>query len=67
MYSLKQNKEITSDEIPNNIKLFLIELDQLCLQHDISITHEDKYGAFILDKYRVVNLDNIKCAQLLHL
>lgn len=39
-----------------NIEKFLEELDTLCRVHNISISHEDGQGAFILENYNESNI-----------
>lgn len=41
---------------------FLKDLNELCLKHNISISHEDGHGAFILEEYNQFNIDWIKGA-----
>jgi hypothetical protein len=39
---MKENKKIDK---------FLKELDKLCKKHNLSISHEDGHGAFIIENY----------------
>jgi len=41
IWNSKTNKY---EEMPNEIKNFLDELDTLCKKHNLSISHEDKGG-----------------------
>lgn len=33
------------------IGAFMYEIEKLCAKHEISISHEDEHGAFILEPY----------------
>lgn len=57
IWNTKKGKD---EEMPENIKQFLNELDELCQKHDISISHEDKHGGFIFQKYNQENIEWIK-------
>lgn len=48
--------------MPEEIKDFFEALDKLCRAHDISISHEDTQGGFILERYDAKNIEWIKNA-----
>lgn len=48
--------------MPEEIKDFLACLEKLCRAHNISISHEDIQGSFILEKYEQSNMEWIKNA-----
>lgn len=48
------------EDMSGEIKDFLSELDALCKKHDLSISHEDKGGAFELQKYSSANMAWLK-------
>lgn len=48
--------------MPEEIKDFFEALDKLCRAHDISISHEDTQGGFILERYDTKNIEWIKNA-----
>lgn len=48
--------------MPEEIKDFLNGLEDLCRAHNISISHEDIQGGFILEKYEQSNMEWIKNA-----
>lgn len=43
---------------------FLDELEELCKKHDITISHEDGHGAFILENYDYTLQGWIRAAHL---
>lgn len=53
MWDTNNSKEIV---IPENIKLFLNDIRQVCEKHKLSISHEDGHGSFIIEKFNDVNL-----------
>ena len=44
-------------ETPENIIQFLNDIDELCKKHNLSISHEDSHGGFIIEKYSDRNLN----------
>lgn len=42
---------------------FLSEIEELCRKHNISISHEDTHGAFILERFDEDLLEWLKYAQ----
>ena len=59
IYDKKIKKTVT---MPEEIKDFLNGLEDLCRAHNISISHEDIQGGFILEKYEQSNMEWIKNA-----
>ena len=45
-------------------KKFLKEIVKLCEKYELSISHEDKEGAFIIEKYSKSNIEWLKDADL---
>lgn len=43
-------------ETPNNIKNFIKEIETICKKYNLSISHEDSHGAFIITKYDDTNI-----------
>lgn len=46
----------------NNLSSFFTELEHLFRKHNISISHEDKFGAFIIEDYNEKNMHWLKDA-----
>ena len=44
-------------EMPDRMRKFLEEIDEVCRKHGLSISHEDGHGAFIVEKYNESNID----------
>ncbi len=40
-----------------NVEQFLKEIGDLCLKHGLSISHEDRHGGFIIEKYNQETVD----------
>ena len=51
-------------ETPEKVKEFFIELKTLCLKYNLSISHEDIDGGFIIENYSDDNLDWLSFASL---
>lgn len=49
-------------ETPIEMINFLNELDNLCKKYDLSISHEDSHGAFIIERYDKNNISWIQDA-----
>ena len=48
-------------KINKTLKNFFVdELDLLCKKYDISISHEDVHGAFIIENYSAQNIEMIR-------
>lgn len=41
---------------------FLEEIEAICKKYDLSISHQDSQGAFIIEKYSDFNMDWLKDA-----
>lgn len=41
---------------PKNIIKFLNEIECICKKYNLSISHEDSHGAFIIEKYDEYNI-----------
>lgn len=54
MWSNKTNEE---EDMPLAIKAFLVEIVSVCKKHGYSISHEDAYGAFIIEGYSDKNME----------
>lgn len=61
VWDLTKNEFI---EMPKNINEFLIELKKLCKKYNLSISHEDYMGAFIIEKYDEDNINWINDAMI---
>jgi hypothetical protein len=59
------SKEKKFIETPKKIKEFFNDIDILCKKHNLSISHEDGHGAFIIKNYDVNNIEWLKSANLL--
>ena len=53
---------VSDDYVPRAAK-FLNELDELCIKYDISISHEDSQGSFILETYDDYNIKWLRAAR----
>ena len=59
----KENWHITKGEFvkqSDKIAEFLKNIENLCKKYDISISHEDNHGAFILEEYDETNIKWLK-------
>ena len=56
-WSLIENDEI---EVPENIIKFLNEITEIYKKYNLSISHEDCQGAFIIEKYDEYNIKWLK-------
>jgi hypothetical protein len=43
--------------MPKEMIAFLDEIKEVCLKYDLSISHEDGHGSFIVERYSRNNLD----------
>lgn len=59
IYDKKIKKIIT---MPEEIQDFFDGLEKLCRVHNISISHEDEQGSFVLERYDGKNIEWIKNA-----
>lgn len=44
-------------ECPVEMVAFLEDIKQVCLKHNMSISHEDGHGSFIIEEYSDDNID----------
>lgn len=44
-------------EMPDRMRKFLEEIDEVSRKHGLSISHEDGHGAFIVEEYDESNID----------
>ena len=51
------NKGYVEIDMPERMKIFLDEIHSVCVRHDLSISHEDGHGAFIIENYDERNID----------
>lgn len=51
--------KIKDEKIKEAIRVskFLFELNRLCEKHDMSISHEDGHGNFIIENYKSQNIE----------
>lgn len=48
----------------NEVQSFLDELDELCKKYNMSISHKDGWGGFIIEEYDPDNIDWLKEAKV---
>lgn len=48
----------------NEVQSFLDELDELCRKYNMSISHEDSQGGFIIEEYNPDNIDWLREAKV---
>lgn len=58
-WDLKTKKHI---QIPIDMLSFLNDINDVCKKHNMSISHEDGHGSFIITKYNKSNIDWLFCA-----
>lgn len=56
-WSIIESEEI---ETPEEVINFLNEIDNICKKYNLSISHEDGHGAFIIEKYDNYNIRWLK-------
>ena len=57
------NNETDSFEIPpQKFFDFLKEYKELCIKHNVSVSHEDGHGGFILENFDEVNINWLNSA-----
>lgn len=44
-------------EMPDRMKLFLEEIEDVCKKYNLSISHEDYNGAFFIEEYCEENIE----------
>ena len=60
-WDINKNKNIKT---PESVINFLNEIDNICKKYNLSISHEDSHGAFILEKYDDYNIKWLKDCML---
>lgn len=56
-WSIIESEEI---ETPEEVINFLNEIDNICKKYNLSISHEDGHGAFIIERYDNYNIRWLK-------
>ena len=56
-WSIIESEEI---ETPEEVINFLNDIDNICKKYNLSISHEDGHGAFIIEKYDNYNIRWLK-------
>lgn len=62
------NKETWDSKInkfiqtPQRMIEFFIEIERICKKYNLSISHEDQHGSFIIEKFDEQNINWLKCA-----
>ena len=56
-WSIIKSEEI---ETPEEVINFLNEIDDICKKYNLSISHEDCHGAFIIERYDNFNIKWLK-------
>lgn len=51
-------------DTPQHLLDFYNDIDEVCKKHNLSISHEDEYGAFEIEKYDEQNIRWLKSAAL---
>ncbi|QXN69904.1 hypothetical protein MAWWA_93 [Bacillus phage vB_BspH_Mawwa] len=46
------------------VEKFLEEIEKVCRKHNMSISHEDGHGAFIIEKFDEFNISWLKGASI---
>ncbi|WP_143322932.1 hypothetical protein [Clostridium sp. HBUAS56010] len=49
-------------DIPKDMESFINEIELVCKKHNLSISHEDGHGSFIIERYDQKNIDWLKDA-----
>ena len=44
-------------DMPDRMRKFLEDINLVCMKHNLSISHEDWHGAFIIEDYCDSNID----------
>lgn len=44
-------------QTPERMILFFQEIENICKKYDLSISHEDTHGAFVIEKYKEANIE----------
>lgn len=43
-------------DMPETMKKFLEDIDEVCKKHNLSISHEDGHGSFVIEEYKEWNI-----------
>jgi len=46
------------------VEEFLKEIEEVCKKHNMSISHEDHQGAFIIEEFKDKNIKQLKGAEV---
>ena len=57
MYRIYDREEMIYIDMPESMKAFLDEINLVCKKHNLSISHEDTYGSFIIEEYDKDSID----------
>ena len=52
------------EDTPQNLIAFYDAIDTICKQYDLSISHEDTGGSFVIENYKKENVDWLKMADV---
>ena len=47
----------TEVDMPESMRKFLEDIDLVCMKHNLSISHEDGHGSFLIEEYCQSNID----------
>lgn len=50
----------TQKKFDKRVELFLKDIEKVCKEHNLSISHEDSQGAFIIEEYDDYNMKWLK-------
>ena len=50
--------------VRQDVDAFLSEIESVCKKHNMSLGHEDNYGAFLISEYSDENIEWLKDASL---
>ena len=53
IWDCTQNKEI---DAPWNVERFMEQVSRLCKEYNLSLAHEDRHGAFVIEEYKEENM-----------
>ena len=51
-------------EMPERVKDFYVEIEQVCKKYNLSISHEDCHGAFELEEFNPRNIEWLQDAHI---
>ena len=49
-------------QIPEDLKAFFDEIDSVCKKYNLSISHEDGHGGFIIERYNKFCVEWLRAA-----